>query len=61
MKIIASLLVFTLCVAIGFSTYWLGGGNFDRSENLSFTFLLSVLFGLCLSGFVFSAWEQLKK
>jgi hypothetical protein len=60
MKIIVSILVFVLCIAVVLLTYWLGGGNFVRNGDLGATFLFANVLGFLLSGFVFSNWERLR-
>lgn len=47
---ISTIVVFVFVVCLGFLTYWLGGGDFERGEMLGFTFIASLVSGGILSG-----------
>lgn len=44
MRIVIAVLVWLATLSLGLLIYWLGGGNFERSEPLGTTVLVSVMF-----------------
>lgn len=54
--VITPIVVFIFTTFLCFSTYWLGGGNFERGGDLGATFALSVVAGGLLSSL---AWDLL--